>query len=222
LQLKVLFMNKEENYLSDLSEIRSMMQKSTRFISLSGLSGVFVGLVALIGAAVGLFFLIQYHEGASRDLRLLELGIDESPRFELELRLLITAACVLIISLIGGYFFTSRKAKQVGQSVWTKSAQQLLANLFIPLAAGGVFCLGLYYHGYYGLIASSTLIFYGMALVNSSKYTLTDIRYLGISEIIVGLISLFFIGYGIYFWAFGFGILHIVYGISMYLKYDKK
>lgn len=219
MQLKVLFMNKEENYLSDLSEIRSMMEKSTRFISLSGLSGVFVGLVALIGAALGQYFLIShyadaYESGGSNLADMARLGI--------HIRLLITAACILIISLIGGYFFTSRKAKKVGQSVWTKSAQQLLANLFIPLAAGGVFCLGLYYHGYYGLIASSTLIFYGMALVNSSKYTLTDIRYLGISEMTVGLISLFFIGYGIYFWAFGFGILHIVYGISMYLKYDKK
>ncbi len=212
-------MNKEASYLSDLSEIRSMMEKSTRFISLSGLSGVFVGLVALLGAALGQYFLMAHYADAYErgDSNLADMA-----RSGIHARLLLTAAAVLLISLIGGYFFTSRKAKRVGQSVWTKAAQQLLINLSIPLAAGGLFCMGLYYHGYFGLIACATLIFYGLALVNSSKYTLTDIRYLGISEIIVGLMALFFIGYGIYFWAFGFGVLHIVYGISMYLKYDKK
>jgi hypothetical protein len=65
------------------------------------------------------------------------------------------------------------------------------------------------------------LIFYGLALINASKYTYNDIRYLGISELLIGLCSTLFLGYGLFFWAAGFGLAHIVYGALMYFKYDK-
>ena len=65
---KVLFME-SKNYQEDLSHIRSMMERSSRFISLSGLSGVFAGLVALLGAGYVYFILkresIDYFAGDS-------------------------------------------------------------------------------------------------------------------------------------------------------------
>ena len=66
-----------------------------------------------------------------------------------------------------------------------------------------------------------SLIFYGLALVNASKYTLTDIRYLGYCEIVLGLVNMFYIGKGLYFWAAGFGVLHIIYGAIMWCKYER-
>ncbi len=39
-----------KQHLQDLTEIRSMMERSSRFISLSGLSGISAGVFALIGA----------------------------------------------------------------------------------------------------------------------------------------------------------------------------
>ena len=69
--------------------------------------------------------------------------------------------------------------------------------------------------------APASLIFYGISLVNASKYTLTDIRYLGVMEIILGLINTQFIDYGLYFWATGFGLLHIIYGAMMWWKYER-
>ena len=114
-----------------------------------------------------------------------------------------------------------RKAKRKGLPVWDSTAKRLLLNLLIPLATGGLFCLVLLYHRQVGMIAPATLIFYGLALLNASKYTLNDIRYLGILEIIIGLIASVYIGYGLLFWAVGFGVLHIVYGIVMYSKYEK-
>jgi uncharacterized membrane protein len=131
------------------------------------------------------------------------------------------AVLVLVASLLMGVFLTNRQAKQKGQAIWDATAKRLLINLIIPLATGGFFCLILLQHHLVGLVAPATLIFYGLALINASKYTLDDIRYLGMCEIIFGLLASVFLGYGLLFWAFGFGILHIVYGIVMYNKYEK-
>jgi hypothetical protein len=93
--------------------------------------------------------------------------------------------------------------------------------MIVPLVAGAAFIIGMLRYDTWMFVSSASLIFYGLALINASKYTLTDIRYLGYCEIIVGLVNMFFIGYGLWFWAFGFGVLHIVYGISMWWKYER-
>ena len=66
------------------------------------------------------------------------------------------------------------------------------------------------------------LIFYGIALYNASKHTLSYVKYLGFTEIILGLISAMYPGDGFWFWVIGFGFMHIIYGSLMYFKYDKK
>jgi len=131
------------------------------------------------------------------------------------------AFIVLALSLITGFVLTQRKAKKSGQKMWDSTARRLLFNLSIPLVAGGLFCIILLYHGIVGLIGPCMLIFYGLALVNASKYTLNDIRYLGLFEIVLGLVCAFYTGHGLIFWSIGFGVLHIVYGISMYYKYER-
>ena len=130
-------------------------------------------------------------------------------------------AVILLGALATGIFFTTRKARRNQQAIWGALTRRLLLNLSIPLAVGGVFCLALFQQGIIGFIAPATLIFYGLALINASKYTLRDIRFLGLSEIVLGLIGLFNLGYGLDLWAFGFGVLHIVYGAIMYYKYER-
>ena len=127
----------------------------------------------------------------------------------------------MIVSLLTGILLTMRRAKKNNQTIWDKSAKRMLINLAIPLAAGGMFCAILMYHGYIGMIASSTLLFYGLALINGSKYTLDAIRHLGIAEIILGLICAIDIGNGLFYWAIGFGVLHILYGARMWWKYER-
>ncbi len=213
-------MDKRNEHLETLSEIRSLMERSSRFISLSGLSGVAAGVFALIGAAMVYFYLeitpfetkrLYYAVDPSR----IKWGMDYLTFF------LVDAALVFLFALAGGIFFTTRKAKKKGQKIWDPLTKRLVINTAIPLIAGGLYCLGLLYHNMFGLVAPSTLIFYGLACINGSKYTLTDIRYLGICEIILGVIAIFNIGYGLEFWAFGFGFLHIIYGLVMYYKYEK-
>jgi hypothetical protein len=202
-----------------IKEIRDLMERSSRFISLSGLSGVGAGIIALAGALYA-FFYLDY------DLRYLnpdEYFGGEKPYLSPKtlLVLLLDAAIVFTSAIAFAIILTTRKARKSGQKIWTHSTRQLLANLLVPLAAGGVFCIALLYHGIIYLIAPATLLFYGLALLNASKYTLSEIRWLGITEMLLGLTASIIPGYGLLVWAIGFGILHIIYGMVMYLRYER-
>ncbi len=202
-------MKEKEQYIEDLKDIKDMMNRSSRFISLSGLSGISAGIIALVGAWVA--HLMVYKSVLSRGF--------ESITINSNTVLLGIATVTLVLALIAGIFFTTRKARKNNQPLWDAQTKRLLTNLVIPLVAGGTLCLILLSKGLIGLMAPLTLIFYGLALVNASKYTFIEIRSLGIAQIILGLIASYFIGYGLFFWALGFGVLHIVYGIIMQSKY---
>jgi hypothetical protein len=210
-------MDNKNEQLETLSEIRSLMERSTRFISLSGLSGVFAGIFALAGAFAAYLY---FHMGFNS--RYYEYAFNEfgGTNINFYVFFFTDGALVLIASLAVGSFLTMRKAKQKGQIIWGAPAKRLMINLLIPLISGGLFCLILLYHGIIWMVAPATLVFYGLALLNASKYTLDDIRYLGICEIILGLVASIYIGQGLVFWAIGFGVLHIIYGIVMFNKYE--
>ena len=201
-----------QKHQEDLSHIRSMMERSSRFISLSGLSGVFAGLSALIGGLYAYQLLgvnsISYMDGHS---------YDENKNLVRELFL--TSSIVLFSALVFGIFFTVRKSKKNNLPIWTSATKKMLFNLAIPLFVGGVFCFALLIYKIYFLIAPATLLFYGLGLINAEKYTFSDIKYLGFCQLILGCISLFILEYGLIFWIFGFGILHIFYGLVMFKKY---
>ncbi|MCF6351646.1 MAG: hypothetical protein L3J06_01410 [Cyclobacteriaceae bacterium] len=203
-------MKEKEQYIEDLKEIKEMMNRSSKFISLSGLSGISAGIIALIGAWFAHTLIYE------------ELVLNYTSNAigkEIIYKLTGLAVATLLAAIIAGIFFTTQKAKKANQPIWDAQSKLVVANLAIPLVSGGFLILLLLQKGIIGLLAPLTLIFYGLALVNASKYTFKEIRSLGIIEIILGLISINFIGYGLYFWAFGFGVLHIVYGIIMQSKY---
>ncbi|PCI97920.1 MAG: hypothetical protein COB15_07000 [Flavobacteriales bacterium] len=214
-------MEETKKHLDSLSEIKNLMERSTKFISLSGISGVIAGITALIGAAVAYLRLDYYLGTVSMDYSTTRNVTIESIQ-TLTIELIGIALAVLVVSLIAGVVLTIKETKKNGQSIWDKNSMLLLSNLLIPLGTGGMFCLILLYHNLFVLVAPATLIFYGLALVNSSKYTVTEIKYLGILEIILGLLSAIFVGKGLFFWSIGFGILHIIYGTLMHFKYNKK
>ncbi|MCG2612468.1 hypothetical protein LZZ90_13215 [Flavobacterium sp. SM15] len=198
-----------QDYLQDLKEIKNLMSKSTQFISLSGLSGILAGIYALAGAFIA-YHLIENHTEYYITL--------ESQTFKL---ILLTAVSVFVASIVTTFVLTMNKAKKVGESIWNSASKRLIINFLIPLVTGGIFALLLLKNGHYGLVAPITLIFYGLACINASKYTLRDVRYLGLTEIILGLFAVEYSGYGLYFWALGFGVCHILYGTIMYFKYDR-
>jgi len=218
-------MTEKEEQLGHLSEIKNMMEKSSRFLSLSGLTGIFAGVYALVGAYLVYsdFNIISSDTVSVTYSEFIETANSGTDSVILKIQSLFTiGAIVLVLSLVTGYIFTIRKAKKQNLNVWDSTTKRMVVSLSIPLIAGGIFCLILIKHEVVGLIAPATLIFYGLALLNASKYTFNDVKYLGVLEIILGLVSAYYIGRGLLFWAVGFGVLHIVYGTVMYFKYDQK
>ena len=208
-------MDKNQEHLNNLSEIRSLMEKSSTFISLSGLSGISAGIIGLASAAY-VYMKFEALFSSSRSYT-----SEPYVKSDTITSLILIAVLVLVLTFASTIFFTTRKAKKKELPVWNNSAKRLVGNLFIPLASGGVFCLILLYHGIYTLIAPSMLLFYGLALLNASKYTLNDIKFLGISELILGLLAAYWFQFGLLFWAAGFGLLNIIYGAVMYFKYER-
>lgn len=217
---KVLFMEENKTTgtgLEDIRDIRRIMERSSRFISLSGLSGVAAGICALIGAYMGYRMLDSYYGSYNSS------GFFSGDDFsKLKIKMVAVAITTFIVAFISSYYLTWRKARRQGLPVWDHTSRRLAWNMIIPLATGGAFILGMLRYDAWLFVSPSCLVFYGLALVNASKYTLSDIRYLGFCEIMLGLINMLYPGYGLWFWAMGFGVLHIVYGTIMWMKYERQ
>ena len=208
-------MKQEQDIIHELSSIKDMMQKSSRFISLSGLSGILAGVYALIGAYAAQLILQPFHYQET-------YWIDKDKIDIVSIKLFVIAASVIVAASSTGIFLSSRKAKKRGESIWDYQAKRLMFNFLIPLVTGGLFALTLIYHNAVDFVAPCTLLFYGLALIHASKYTLGTIRNFGYMQVLLGLLASIFIQNGILFMAIGFGMMHIVYGIYLYFKYDIK
>jgi hypothetical protein len=207
------FMVSGTTSLDALQDIKKMMEKSSRFISLSGWSGIAAGIFGLAGAYFAQSILNSYApEGVMRSGRIREL----------EQSLFLLAAAVFIGAFTSAFIFTYIRSRREGIAIWGTSARRLLWNTMLPMVVGGVVILRLVASADYDLIAPCTLIFYGLGVINGSKYTLGEIRYMGYLEVLLGLISLWLPGYGLLMWAIGFGLLHIIYGIIMWWKHERK
>ena len=199
-----------EKQLEDIKAIRDMMEKSSKFLSLSGLSGIIAGVTAIAGAAFAWLYILSNPSAT---------GLDRLQQIEV---LLVDALIVLLVTIGFGIYLSAKKAKKNHQKLFNKVTLKTVYNLSIPLIAGGVYSLLCIYRGDVEIVAATTLIFYGLALVNVSKYTFDEIHYLGITEIVLGIAAAVFLYHGIIFWTIGFGICHIIYGLIMYKKYDLK
>ena len=209
--------NQQLESLQEVKDIRRLMERSSRFISLSGLSGVAAGAFGLAGAAIARYVIFKDYYGEYK-----ERGHFEGSDFQsLKLQLIVLATGTFAAAFFSAFYFTWRKSNRQGHSLWSAASKRLFWNMTIPLVAGGLFILGMLRDDEWRFVAPACLVFYGLALVNASKYTLTDIRYLGYCEIVLGLINMQWIGFGLFFWAIGFGVLHIAYGIVMWHKYER-
>jgi hypothetical protein len=219
------FMTEQDHPLKTLNDIKQMMERSSRFISLSGLSGVSAGICALVGA----WFandVVNSH-AASRGIKVeeyLDYKRDSGGYTVQEYigsPLMRIAICTFVAAFIFAFIFTYIRSRKNNTPIWGVTSRRLLINVSVPLCVGGVYLLKLMEAGAYGLIAPGCLIFYGLALVNASKYTFVEIKYLGYCNLALGLVNLLYTGYGLYFWALGFGVLHIIYGATMWWRYER-
>ena len=203
-------MKTTENYLAEIKEIRKMMEESSRFLSLSGLSGILVGIYALLGAFVAnsIIYTNQLLGWLLNDNILPDL--------------LLLAAFVLVLSFTTVIMLTRRKARKAGNKIWNPGSRLMLLNLTIPLVSGGILILIFILKGIHEIAAPGTLIFYGLALINAAKFTRQEIFYMGLIQIVLGIPAALFPSIGLLFWALGFGVVHIIYGTVMYFRYEHK
>ncbi len=208
-------MKEEQDYSRDIADIRSMMERSSKFGSLSGWAGIMAGIYALAGAYIA-WKVLDFHPYNTlyTSMETGDLLSGLLPVFFLALGVLILAACT-------AFFFSYKRAQQRGEKLWNATSRRLLVNMAVPFVTGGLLILILISKGLIGLIAPFTLLFYGLALYNGSKFTYEEVRILGVIQIILGLISAVFVEYGLLIWAVGFGIIHIIYGIYIHYKYER-
>ena len=204
-------MKTTENYLAEIKEIRKMMEDSSRFLSLSGLSGVLIGIYALIGAAV---YYIKMNTSQAIEYYSNSDGIISF--------MLLTAISVLVVSFITVVLLTYKRARKAGKKIWNPGSRLMLLNLAIPLISGGLLILIFIFKGVYEIVAPGCLLFYGLALVNAAKFTRQEIFYMGLFQILLGILAALLPSFGLIIWALGFGVLHIIYGVVMYFRYEHK
>ncbi|OGU70032.1 MAG: hypothetical protein A3J84_07520 [Ignavibacteria bacterium RIFOXYA2_FULL_37_17] len=205
-------MKEEQDYIRDIAEIRSMMERSSKFASLSGLSGILAGIYALAGA-----FIVYHYYSFNPD------SVDYTNYSAGSLINVIAIALIILILALGSAVFLSyKKGNQKGEKIWNTTSRRLIANMAVPLSAGGILILIFLVKGLVGLIIPSTLLFYGLAIYNASKFTFGEMKFMGLLQIGLGLISAYFIEFSLFIWAFGFGVVHIAYGTYMHFKYERR
>lgn len=208
-------MKEEQDYIQDLTEIRSMMERSSKFMSLSGLAGVMAGIYALGGVwIVYSVYNFNPHEIVYRTT-------SSGGLFPYQLQVIIVALSVLILAIGTAIFLSYRKANKRDEKAWNATSRRMIVNMGIPLVTGGILILIFLSKGFLGLIAPLTLLFYGLALYSASKFTYGDVKFLGLIQICLGLAGAWLVEYALLLWAIGFGIAHIIYGIYMHFRYER-
>ena len=196
--------NKE--VINTLNDIKEMMERSSKFKAVSGLSIVIVGVLASLATAYIHFVLGNYKINTPSKLR----------------TTVIVAIALLVVAFLTVFVMAFFKAKRHHlRFALDQNMKKLLVNFMIPLLAGGLFCFALLKLQHYGLTSSVMLIFYGMALINSGHFTYPALRYLGYAELALGLVDCFIANYALLTWFIGFGVFHIVFGIVFMLKYER-
>ncbi len=188
-----------------------MMEQSSRFISLSGLAGVCAGIFSLIASA----YVYNLLGGYTVDFDALSISAQKSLFKEIAQIALDT----LVLSFVAAAYFTTRKSKAQGLRIWTRATNQMLLHMGVAVLAGGVVCLAFYVNHTLYYIAPASILFYGLGLLSASQSTYGDIKYLGMLDVLIGLIAFFDYENSLLYWMMAFGVLHIVYGLIMYKKY---
>jgi len=215
-------MNTENEPIQALEEIKQMMDRGSRFVSLSGWSGISAGICALVATWIAHQKISQYTFENSNDYNDMQgTYIFKDGHLLLANQLLVIGILTFLAAFFFAFLFTWLRSRKTSVSIWGFTARKVMINVAVPMIVGALFIWRIIDLGAYSFVAPACLLFYGLALINGSKYTVSEVRYLGYLQLVLGIISLWVMDYGLFFWAAGFGVLHILYGIVMLNKYER-
>lgn len=184
----------EEN----LRVIRALMERSTKYSTFSGVSGVVAGLASIVGCIV------------TRSL-----GPDPA-RFPAAFLVIWTA--VIIVAVGADFVLMKRRAARVGKHVISRLGKQMVMASAPGLGAGAVLTLYMLQHNMLGDIYPFWMLAYGIAVAATGLFSQREVSILGAAFLITGAATLFAPGIGLEMMAATFGGFHIVYGLAMSRK----
>ena len=200
--------------MESLREIRSIMERSTTFMSLTGLSGVVSGLIGILTVIIVSVKLKSVFLSGNAIYRMVTQP-------DLRLFIIITALAALILALASGLLLTCLKARKRKQEIWNSVSRRFAVHLFLPLVAGGLFTIALVLNGQLQFVCPAMLLFFGLALVNAARFVQMDMFWLGTLEVSLGVAASFWTPGGLILWGGGFGLATLLYGTFMYFKYER-
>ena len=142
--------------IESVNEIKELMERSSKFVSLSGMTAVLAGVYALAGAYV-----------AGQLLR------SEDNREGL----IMVASLVLIVSVVTACILSWYKAKKMRQKLFSKLTCRIAWNFSLPLLTGGLFCIALLLREHYGLVSSVMLLSSIISFFHTVNKTTFHIKY---------------------------------------------
>jgi hypothetical protein len=198
-----------QDHERNLLEIRAMMERSSKFVWISGWAGIIAGFFALTGAYIA-YAIFNFNPDV----------IDYQPANGMQ-PVIFLGIAIWVLAAAAATLLSYNQAKHHREKLWNATSRRLLYNMSVPFFAGGLLILILIAKNMVGLVAPISLVFYGLAVYNASKYTFEEVGIMGIVQIILGLAGAWFIQYGLLIWALGFGVVHIIYGICILFKYKR-
>ena len=186
------------------------MEQGKSYFSLKSLSGILIGIYGL--ATVYLIDKLTSGEGSGIEM------VSQLPILFLQIGITAIAVVFIIISLFTLWIRAKRRAKSEGKKLWNTSNKKIRLQTLITLLVLIVVIIVIANQGYYSLVTPISLFFYGLFLLNLSRFSSKGLVFLSIGEVLLGVAAYMIYDKEIFFLALGFGLLPIIYGAATFLS----
>jgi hypothetical protein len=195
-----------EEARENLRVIRQTMERSTKYSTLSGLSGVLIGLAAIAGVLATNWLTGDAPPGAS---------VYRHPS-----ALALVWVSVLVMAVAIDFACNKRRAARVGKHVVSPLGAHIVLAALPAFLAGGVLTLFFYQHALLYYVWGVWMLSYGLAISAVGLFSVKPVLALGAAFVLAGAVTLLLpLPYHLYMMALTFGGFHIGYGVVMARKH---
>ncbi len=186
----------EEN----LRVIRQLMERSTKYSTFSGFSGILAGAASITGCLV-------------------TRSLSQTDPAAFRVAFLVTWSLVILFAIGADYLLTKRRAARVGKRVLSRLGKQMFLASAPGLGTGALLTLYFLRHNLLGDIYPVWMLCYGIAVCAVGLFSQREVSYLGAAFLLAGAATLLFCPtFGLPMMAVTFGAFHILYGIAVSRK----